>query len=376
MAAGGAIGWVACAYGLAGEPRNFLGSYLVSYVFFLSIGWGAMFFVMVQHLASATWSVTVRRLMETIMITVPAMTLLFVPVAAGIPTLYEWSHPGYFDRHNPNLSFKAVFFSQPFHMARAVFYFVVWAILAVVLYRNSVAQDNGANLKAYSKTRWWSGPGLVVLCVTASLASVDWVMSLEPHWYSTIFGIYVLSGGGLAFIALLILVCLALRRAEMLRKSITVEHYHDLGSWLFALTVWWAYIAFSQYMLIWYADIPQETSFFKHRFEGTWLYVSALLLFGHFALPFVVLMPRAAKRNLKVLGFAAAWILLMHGMDLHWLILPAVRPHRFQIQWLDAATFLAVGSFFALVFWYRLRKHPMVPVGDPRLVQALAHHST
>ncbi len=368
--------WAACAYGWVTDAYDFHGSYLVNYLFFLTIGWGAMFFVMVQHLTSAGWSVTVRRLMETIMITVPAMTWLFLPVAIGIPTLYEWGNPGYFDSHDPNLRFKAIFFSQPFYLARSVVYFIVWAVLAIALYRNSVAQDDGGNLAAYTRTRWWSGPGLLALCVTVTMASVDWVMSLDPHWYSTIFGIYVFSGGGLAFIAALILICLGLRRFGILKKSITVEHYHDLGKWLFALTIWWAYIAFSQYLLIWYADLPEETVFYKHRFEGTWIYLSALLLFGHFLVPFVVLLSRAAKRNLTVLGLTAAWILIMHGMDLHWLILPAVHPHGFHLQWLDVVTFLAVGSFFGLVFWHRLRRHPMIPTGDLRLAEALAHHNT
>ena len=370
------IGWGSSGYGWATDPYNFHGSYLVNYMFFLTIAWGAAFFVAVQHITSAAWSVTVRRTMENLMVTVPALAALFIPVAAGIPTLYEWGHPGFFDvEHNPAMRFKAIFFSQPFYISRSVLYFAVWIVLALALYRNSTAQDAGPNLQARANLRWWSAPGLLALMVTVTMASVDWVMSLDPHWYSTIFGVYVFSGGGLAFIALVTLICLMLRRAGMLTKSITREHYHDLGKWMFALTIWWAYIAFSQYLLIWYADIPEETSFFKHRFEGSWIYLSALLLIGHFVIPFLLLLPRAAKRNYTVLAAAAVWILIMHGMDLHWLILPSVHPGDFHLQWIDVSTFLAVGSVFSLAFWSRVRRYPMIPVGDLRLREALTHQN-
>ena len=372
----GLLAWAGCAYGWATDAYNFHASYLVNYLFFLTIGWGATFFVAVQHVTSAAWSVTVRRFMENLMITVPPMAILFIPVFAGIPVLYEWGAGGYFDPADPAVQFKAVFFSQPFYMVRSVIYFAAWILLTLNLYRHSVAQDGDGNLPAAEKAKWWAGPGLLVLIVTVTMASVDWVMSLDPHWYSTMFGIYVFSGGGLAFMALLTLVSLAFRRFGMLKKSITVEHYHDLGKWMFALTVWWAYIAFSQYMLIWYADIPEETVFFHHRLEGSWVNLSLLLLVGHFLIPFFVLLSRKAKRTLPVLGIAAVWILVMHGMDLHWLILPSVHEDAFHIQWHDLATFLATGSVFALTFWYRLRSHPMIPTGDLRLREALLHHNT
>ncbi len=370
------VGWAASAYGWAADGYNFYGSYLVNFMFWLTIGWGAAFFVAVQHITTAAWSVTVRRIMENVMITLPVMAFLFIPVAVGIPTLYEWAQPGYFDiEHNPNLQFKALFFSAPLYVARVVTYFFVWSALAVVLYQNSVAQDQGPSEEARRNLRWWSAPGVLVLTATVTMASVDWIMSLDPHWYSTIFGIYVFSGGALAFIALVTLVALALRKAGYLRETITIEHYHDLGKWMFALTVWWAYIAFSQYLLIWYADLPEETVFFKHRMEGTWIYLSALLLVGHFIVPFLALLSRAAKRNLAVLGLTAFWILVIHGMDLHWLILPSVHPHNFHIQWLDVTTFLATGGVFGLAFWRRFRRRAMVPAGDVRLPESLAHHN-
>lgn len=371
----GAAAWAACAFGWATDRYNFLGAYLVHFLFFLTIGWGAMFFVMVQHATSAVWSVSVRRLMETIMITVAPLTLLFLPVALGLDTLYKWADPGFFDPHSADLAFKRAFFNPPFFLIRAVVYLFVWGVLSFALYRISVNQDTGDFRESVSNARALSAPGLLLLTITVTMAGVDWVMSLNPFWYSTIFGVYVFSGGAVAFLSMLILIALALRRAGLLREVITIEHYHDLGKWLFGLIVWWAYIAFSQYMLIWYANLPEETEFFRHRFEGSWLWLSALLLAGHFLVPFFVLLPRASKRNLTVLGAVAAWMLVMHGMDLHWLILPSIHPHGFHIHWLDFATFFAVGTVFGLVFWYRLRSHPLVPVGDLRLEAARSFHA-
>ncbi|MCW5980353.1 MAG: hypothetical protein KIT09_19885 [Bryobacteraceae bacterium] len=375
LLAGAAAGWAASLYGWATDAYDFHGSYLVNYLFFLSLAWGALFFVMIQHVTTAAWSVALRRLMENAMATMPAMTLLFLPVALGLNTLYEWAKPGFLNAHDPNMRFKAIFFSQPFYLIRSGIYLAVWSVLAIALYRNSVAQDAGGSVDGAARARRWSAPGLLALTATVTMAGVDWVMSLDPHWYSTIFGVYVFSGGALAFLAALTLAALGLQRLGMLRRAITVEHYHDLGKWMFGLTVWWAYIGFSQYMLIWYANLPEETTFYHARFASYWSWVSAGLLLGHFVVPFVLLMPRAAKRSRKVLGLAAAWLLIMHGMDLHWLVMPSVHPHAFHIQWLDVATFVAVGSSFGLAFWHRLRRNALAPVGDARLAESLAHHN-
>jgi hypothetical protein len=363
-------GIAAAASGWMSDPRQFYASYLVAYVYFVLVVLGGMFFVMLQHLTGSAWSVTMRRVMENVMVTVPVAAVLFVPVALGVPTLYEWSHPE-FRSEDPVMAVKMTFFNPAFYTARTVFYFVVWTVLALTLYRSSVAQDGGGDIGSHRKALWWSGPGLGALMITVTMASVDWLMSLEPHWYSTIFGVYVFSGGALAFVAALTLTLLAFRRAGVLVKSVNVEHYHDLGKWMFALTVFWAYIAFSQYMLIWYANLPEETIWFKHRLEGNWAWVSGLLLFGRFILPFVVLLARAPKRNLTVLGLISFWILAMQYVDLHWIVMPTVHEHGFHLHWLDLATFTAVGSLFAMAFWYRLRRRALVPIGDPRLKQAL-----
>ncbi len=361
IAALAVAGVAASAAGWARDPGQFYASYLVAYVYFVMLALGGMFFVMLQHLTGSVWSVTMRRVMENVMSTMPMAAVLFIPVALGIPTLYEWSHPQ-FRSEDPVLAIKMTFFSPTFYTARMVFYFAVWIALAIILMRNSEKRE---------KAVWWSGPGLGALMITVTMASVDWLMSLEPHWYSTIFGVYIFSGAGLAFIAALIAILLLFRRAGVLERSVTVEHYHDLGKWLFALTVFWAYIAFSQYLLIWYANLPEETIWFRHRQEGNWAWVSLLLLLGRFVVPFLLLLARAPKRNLTVLGVISAWMLAMHFIDLHWVVMPTIHRHGFHLHWIDLAAFVAVGSLFALVFWGRLKGKDLVPAGDPRLKEAL-----
>ena len=212
---------------------------------------------------------------------------------------------------------------------------------------------------------------MIMLTVTVAMASFDWLMSLDPHWYSTMFGVYVYSGAALAFIAALILILLAFRGADVLRYSVNHEHYHDLGKWLFALTVFWAYIAFSQYMLIWYANLPEETAWFRDRLVGSWRGVSMLLVVGHFLVPFFVLISRAAKRKLGLLAAAAAWVLFMQYTDLYWIAMPIFSKRGVTPHWIDLAALAAVGGTFALAFWSRLRAHPLAPVNDIRFEKAL-----
>jgi hypothetical protein len=247
--------------------------------------------------------------------------------------------------------------------------------MAIGLYCKSIRQDDGAAPDAVKSSVAWSAPGLALLMITVTMAAVDWLMSLEPHWYSTIFGVYIFSGGGLAFLAALILVSLALRRSGHLEKEITVEHYHDLGRWMFALVVFWAYIGFSQYLLIWYANLPEETVWYRHRLEGNWSWVSAALLGGGFILPFLLLISRGAKRNLPLLGAVAGLLLGMHYVDLHWIVMPTVHHHGFHLHWMDLAALAAVGSAFGLVFWRLLSGNPLIPIGDLRLSRALHHHT-
>jgi hypothetical protein len=370
LAAVALAGWAGCALAWRADPVRGAASYLVAYVFFLTLALGALFFVMMSHLTGSAWSVTMRRIAENVMVTIPAGAVLFLPIAFGLGSLYAWARPEAV-AGDPLLAGKAVFLNPRFFLIRAAVYFAIWSFWAVKLYRGSVSQDRETSLRKTRSAERWSAPGMLILTVTVALASFDWLMSLDPHWYSTMFGVYVYSGAGLAFFAVLTLLLLALRGAGLLRQSVNQEHYHDLGKWLFGLTVFWAYIAFSQYMLIWYANLPEETVWFRDRLIGSWRWVAAVLVLGHFFVPFLVLISRAAKRRLGILGAAAAWILVMHYTDLYWIAMPVFSKAGFAPGWFDAAALAAVGGTFGMVFWSRLRRHALAPTGDIRFERSL-----
>jgi len=365
--------WIALAAGFALNRQQFTFSYLVAFAYFVSLALGAMFYVMVQHLTGSAWSVTVRRLMENIMRTVSVSALLILPVVFGTHQLYEWTHAS--AATDPLLSKKLGYLNDQWFMIRAAITIALWSLFSWKLYSISRAQDANGSIEGTRAAERWSAPGVLMLFLTASLASFDWIMSLDPHWWSTMFGVYFLAGGALSFIAALIAICLALRSAGYLKNAIREEHYHDLGKWLFALTVFWAYVTFSQYMLIWYGNLPEETTWFHRRLVGSWSAMRPLLIFGHFFIPFFVLMPRASKRNFKLLGFFAGWMMFMHYCDLYWQIMPVLHSKGIAVNWMDPVAWIAVGSVYGLVFWSGLKEKPLVPVGDPRLEQCLAFHN-
>ena len=367
--------WIALLVGYLLEPRQFFFSYLFGFVALISIGFGAMFFTMVQHVTGAAWSVTVRRIMEGLMCTLQTGIFLFIPIVFGLHDLYEWTHADVVAT-DPVLSGKAGYLSDHFFLIRAAAYFLLWSLLAWLVYRHSVAQDHDYSLKHTRAMERISAPGMLLLFISATLASFDWVMSLEPHWYSTMFGVYVLSVGALGFFSAVILIALSFRASGYLRHSISDEHYHDLGKWLFAMVVFWAYIAFSQYMLIWYTNLPEETFWFKHREVGSWMTVSLLLVFGKFLAPLFLLVSRTAKRNLKLLGTMAAWLLFMTLVDVYYLIMPVLHKQGVSLHWLDLAAVLGIGSVMGLWFWGRFKRTAIVPVGDPRLEECLNFHNS
>lgn len=365
--------WLALAAGYSLDRQQFHFSYLTAFAYFVSVSLGALFFVMMQHLTGSAWSVTVRRLMESMMCTVPLAFLLVLPVFLGVHSLYEWSHVE--ATRDSILSAKLGYLNEKWFMLRGLIAIALWSLFALRLYSISRRQDDSGAIEDTRAAARWSAPGTVVLFLTASMASFDWIMSLEPHWFSTMFGVYFLAGGAVGFMAILIAVVLGLRSAGYLTQSIREEHYHDLGKWLFALTTFWAYVSFSQYMLIWYGNLPEETLWFHKRFQGTWAAFGPVLVIGHFLLPFFTLLPRANKRNLKVLAFFAGWMMLMHYCDLYWQIMPVLHAKGVALHWIDAAAWLAVGSAYGLAFWQGLKEKPLVPVGDPRLEQCLAFHN-
>jgi hypothetical protein len=364
----GALGLAAATEG--GWPR-FYAAYLVSFVFFLSLALGALFFVLVQHATRAGWSVAVRRLAEAVAPNVAfPMVILIAPVLFGLKSLYPWTDAATVAADHL-LQEKEAWLNVPFFLARTVVYFVVWSALAHWFHRTSTAQDKTGDPRLTKTMETTSTGALIVFAFTVTFFAFDYLMSLTPHWYSTIFGVYFFAGCILGFFALLTLIAFLVQRAGALQRAITVEHYHDLGKLIFAFTVFWAYIAFSQYMLMWYANLPEETFWYASRQAGSWVAFSVVLLFGHFLVPFLALMSRNVKRRKPLLVAGACWMLLMQWADVYWLVMPGKSPGSVPLSLMDLAVFLGVGGFFCAAVLRRLGKHPIVPLKDPRLSESL-----
>jgi hypothetical protein len=364
------ISAIACVAGYLNDPVRFHESYLIAFAFVAATGLGAFFFVMVQYLSGSAWSVTMRRIMENIMFTLPVCAILFIPIAFGLKDIYPWMD-GANVGLGARLALKREYLSENFFILRTCIYFTLWSIWIFSIYYQSTKQDKERSARQMNIIARWSAPGLFLVVVIGTLASYDWLMSLSPKWYSTIFGLYILSGGALTFMSIVTLICLGFRRAGILKKSITPEHYHDLGKWLFALTAFYTYMAFSQYLLIWYANLPEETIWYRNRMVGSWLPLSLAMPFLRFLIPFFVLLCRPAKRSLKVIAGIAIYSILVEYIELYWIVMPTYFKTGPQISWMDFATLAATLSVCALVFWSRFRKNKMAPVGDLRFEQSL-----
>lgn len=370
-AAAAVIGAAGCALlGLA-NPKQFFFSWLVSFLFFLSLALGALFFVLIQYAAQGSWGIVLRRAGETVFAVIPVMAALFVPLLFGIHDLYEWSHHEAVAK-DALLQWKAPFLNVPFFLIRAAVYFAVWSFIALMYYRVSRRQDATGDPAHSARLRALAGPCIIVLAITQTFAAIDWIMSLTPHWYSTMFGVYFFAGSFVGFIALLSVLAVSMRGAGLLDTVVTPEHLHDVGKFLFAFTCFWAYIGFSQFFLIWYANLPEETVWFKARLEGSWKTVSVLLMVGHFVAPFLYLMGRAVKRRGWSLAAAGVWLLAMHFVDLYWQIMPTLHPAGVRPSLLDVAAFVTVGGCFVGAAAWLMRRQALIPVRDPRLAESLA----
>ena len=376
----GKLGTIALVVGVAGlvlslvgyfvDADQFFHSYLTAFVFWITIGLGGLFFSMLHHLVSARWSVVIRRFVECLAVTVPVMAIFFIPIIFGMHNLYHWTHADAV-ASDQLLQAKTGYLNTPFFVIRAAIYFIIWFVTARIICKTSLKQDSSHDEGITKRMRIISAPGTILFALTITFASFDWVMSLDAHWYSTIFGVYIFAGSLLAMLSLITFVILRLQSNGILVGSITGEHYHDLGKLIFAFTIFWGYMAFSQYFLIWYGNIPEETVWFLHRWTGSWKTFSLILVFGHFVIPFFALFPQTPKRNPTFLKLITIWILIMHWIDLHWLVMPGLHHHGVHLSWMDLTTMMGIGGIVLWLFWRRLTSHPIVPVGDPNLEKSM-----
>ncbi len=363
------VGLLAAGAGFFADHKRFAFSYLAAFMWLLTIGLGGLFFVLIQHVVRAGWSVAPRRHAEWLTWILPACAVLFLPVALWAKELYEhWM--GEHAHHDALIQAKHGYLNPTFFYIRAVIYFVIWTVLAVWFSKRSASQDQDKSTEHTSKMQYWAPPSTFLFGFSLTFASFDWLMSLDPHWYSTIFGVYIFSGGVVAALSVLCLINIQLQNAGLLKSVSNVEHRHDLGKLLFGFVIFYAYIAFSQYFLIWYANIPEETIFYKHRWVGMWKEVSLLLFFGHFVGPFIILLSRHAKRNTLVLGAVSVWMLLMHWIDMYWLVMPTLDHHGAHFTWIDFAALLGTFGVGAFVVARRATAGHIFPIHDPRLAEA------
>ncbi|HSL81182.1 MAG TPA: hypothetical protein VLF66_00310 [Thermoanaerobaculia bacterium] len=369
---------LAAAFALGGLAPRFWASYWTAWLWGATVAVGGLFFVLLHHVTRAGWSVAVRRLAEHVAGTLPVLALLAVPALLAAGELFPWMGGHGADElgaaaHDPLLEHKAPYLNAGFFYFRSAVYLGAWSLLGWWFRRTSIRQDTTGDPRLTRRLQTFSAPGLVVFGLTLTFAAFDWVMSLDPHWFSTIFGVYLFAGSTVAILSLLILLGIAFERRGPLAGVVTPEHYHDLGKLLFGFVVFWAYIGFSQYMLIWYGNIPEETVWYAHRLEHGWEPVTWALALGHFVLPFFYLLSRAVKRRRPLIAAAAVWLLLMHYLDLYWLVMPAVAADgAFAPHWLDLVTLVAMAGIVLGVFGWLARRPALVPVADPRLPESLS----
>lgn len=349
--------------------------YLAGYFYFFAISIGGLFFTSVQHLTKAGWSVTVRRFCEAFTAYLPVAAIGGLVLLFGAPSLYEW-----FDKAkvaaDPLLQHKASYLNPTFFVIRLVLFFGMWLFFAKKMVGFSTEQDTTGDEALTVKTVPWSIAFLLTFALSFSLFGVDVLMSLQPQWFSTIFGVYLFAGLFQSTIATMILLIQYCQKKGLLNGYVDENHMHDLGKFLFAFTVFWAYIAYSQYMLIWYANLPEETIFFLPRVTGSWTYVSACLLIFKFVVPFLALLSRRAKRDPHMLKAIAILILIMQYVDLHWLIFPNLNAEQVLLGLPEILIFGGFAGAFLFTVTRFLSRHPLIPLKDPRIAESLHHHVT
>jgi hypothetical protein len=364
----GLAGLLLSLTGLVLDREQFLRSYLFAYLYGTGMALGCMGILLLHHVVGGKWGMVIRRLLEAGARTLPYMAILLIPVLAGMGTLYIWTRPE--AAQDANIQSKAAYLNVPFFIVRAVFYFLVWTFFARRLSDWSAEQDRTGDERLIGKMRSFSAPGLIVFVVTTTFAFVDWIMSLEPHWFSTIYGAMFLVGQVLESFAFIIALLIVLSRRPPLRDYVTTQHFHDLGNLMFAFTVLWAYLSFSQFLIIWAGNLPEEIPWYVRRLSGGWGWVAFTLVLFHFALPFLLLLQRGIKRSPDLLFKVCLLMIVIRLVDVYWVVEPSLYDKQLKVHWMDFVTPLLVGGVWLTLFFWQLKTRPLVPLRDPRLVGA------
>ncbi|HEX3747353.1 MAG TPA: hypothetical protein VHW09_25630 [Bryobacteraceae bacterium] len=371
----GVIGLLASLIGMfLGRPYvdQFYQSYLWSYLFVLGLALGPLAWLMLQYLTGGAWGMVIRRPCEAALRTMPLVALLFLPIVIGIPNLYGWSHAANVAA-SPVLQHKHAYLNVPFFLARAAFYFSGWLLLCWHYNRVSRREDTEGHDAVHGSMSTPAGPGLIFWCFTTTFMSIDWILSIHPEFFSTMFGLLFIAGQGLTGMAFLITVMVLLSARRPMSEVLTARHLHDLGKFLLAMVMVWAYFSFSQFLIIWTGNLPEEIPYYLVRTNGGWGFLALVLVFGHFALPFALLLSRDLKRNFKLLASIAVFVLCMRLVDLFWVVTPEFRGHFFGISWMDITMPAGLIGLWLAYFLYQLERRPLMPLNNPHLEEALQH---
>ena len=369
LIAGGVRGAVSLL-GLFSNPSQFYQSYLMAYMFVLGATLGCLALGMIHQLSGGAWGVVTRRLIGAASRVLPVLTLLFLPIAFGIGHLYEWSHSDIVAA-DVILRGKHAYLNTPFFLARAAVYFLAWNALTYFLNKWSLEQDRSPDPRIARRMQRLSGGGLLVYGMTVTFASVDWLMSLDPHWYSTIYGVLIMGGQGLTALAFLIVALAWLSRRQPLDAIVVPGHFHDLANLMLAFVMLWAYFSFSQYLIIWAGNLPEEITWYVNRQHDGWRFIGLGLVVFHFAVPFLLLLFRSVKRASTTVWKVAAGILVAKLVDLFWLIAPRFHADRLVVSWMDVVLPFSLVALWLGCFIWQLRGRAILPVHDPQFEEAL-----
>lgn len=364
----GGLGAVAAIMAALKDPDRFYPAYLLAFVFWLGISMGSLAFQFIHHLAAGAWSFLTRRLMEAATRLLPLMALAFIPIIVGRHTLYEWTDQTWIAEHSHHeaWNFKLAYLTENGFIGRAVLYFAIWILLASLINSLSRRQDQTQNPLLEKYLRKISGIALLIYGISSTFASFDWLMSLEPAWFSSMFGPLFMIGQGLTTITFCIILMRLLALHSPFKEIVKPVHFHDLGNMAFAFTILWGYMSISQYLIVWCANLPEETFWFLERQKGGWQWVAMWLAVCNFFIPFFIMLFRNSKLQPRFILWVALWIISMRVADLYWVVGPTFRKSPLPVSWVDFACFLGVGGIWVSLCIWQFRSRPLLPQGDTR----------
>ncbi|MDX1686921.1 MAG: hypothetical protein R3248_02970 [Candidatus Promineifilaceae bacterium] len=379
LGAGGTVAALAGAFLSEAGAERFFRAYLVAYIFWAGLALGCLALLMLHHLVGGSWSFPLQRPLTAGARTLPLAALFFLPILSRLEDLYRWARPAAV-QVDPILQEKALYLNVPFFLGRAAFYFLVWIGLALIISRFAYGTDRASDEERQSRLARYaqrlSGPGLLLYVLTATFAAVDWVMSLEPHWYSSIYGLLYVGRQVLGALALVLALLGLFHRRPPLSGLLTDRVVKDLGNLLLAALISWSYLYFVQYLVIWQANIPEEAVWFVRRTSGGWQWVALLIGLLHFVLPFALLLLQQGRREMAQLAAIGVLLLVMRLVDTFWLVMPAFHPAALSLHWLDAILPLALGGWWAALYVWQLKRHPLLPYNHPKFKTLVERYGT